>query len=154
MSGDRPSIGSRELMVGAPTHRPDATASPPQKSLLVAMLLSAAGGFLDAYTWLACGGVFATAQTGNAVLVGVHAASGQWTQALQNLLPIAAFAIGVFVASRLRVRAGGPRTALISLVVEIVLLGLVMTVPSVPGLAVTVGISFAAALQNTSFCQA
>jgi uncharacterized membrane protein YoaK (UPF0700 family) len=139
-------------MVVAARREADETASSPQESLLVAMLLSAAGGFLDAYTWLAYGGVFATAQTGNAVLVGVHAASGQWTRALQNFLPIAAFAIGVFVASRLRARAGEPRAALISLVVEIVLLGVVMAMPSAfPGLVVTLGISFVAALQNSSF---
>ncbi|MGD0103087.1 MAG: DUF1275 family protein [Rhodopila sp.] len=42
---------------------------PPEDRLRVATLLSAAGGCLDAFTWLAHGGVFANAQTGNAAVL-------------------------------------------------------------------------------------
>ena len=128
--------------------------SSPEESLLVAMLLSGAGGFLDAFTWLDYDGVFSNAQTGNAILLGVYAASGQWTQALRHLPPIAAFVVGVFMASRLRARAGEPRAALISVVIEIGLLGLVLILPpDFPRLAVPLGISFVAALQNSSFAK-
>ena len=41
-------------------------------SLRVAMLLALAGGFLDAYTYVTRGGVFANAQTGNIVLFGIN----------------------------------------------------------------------------------
>ena len=34
-------------------------------------LLAAAGGLLDAYTYLSRGGVFANAETGNMVLFGI-----------------------------------------------------------------------------------
>ncbi|HEY5979817.1 MAG TPA: YoaK family protein [Microlunatus sp.] len=40
-------------------------------SLRFAVLMTACGGFLDAYTVLARGGVFATAQTGNVVFRAV-----------------------------------------------------------------------------------
>ena len=43
-------------------------------SYLIAMLLAIVGGFLDAYTYVARGGVFANAQTGNIVLFGLHLA--------------------------------------------------------------------------------
>jgi uncharacterized membrane protein YoaK (UPF0700 family) len=36
----------------------------PEQSLPVAALLSMSGGFLDAFTWLSLGGVFANSQTG------------------------------------------------------------------------------------------
>ena len=38
------------------------------------MLLAGVGGFLDAYTFVGYHGVFANAQTGNIVLLGVGAA--------------------------------------------------------------------------------
>jgi uncharacterized membrane protein YoaK (UPF0700 family) len=130
----------------------DRRPSAPQESLLVATLLSAVGGFLDAFTWLTYGGVFATAQTGNVVLVGVYAALGQWPQAFRHVLPIAAFLLGVFIASRLRGGALERKATLVSLVVEIALLGVVTIVTSdFPGVAVTLGISFVAALQTSSF---
>ena len=63
--------------------------------LAEAALLSAVGGFLDAYTYLACGGVFANAQTGNVVLLGVELSNAEWATALRQLLPVAAFLVGV-----------------------------------------------------------
>src|ERR1700746_2262793 len=46
----------------------------------LAALLTIAGGFLDAFTYIAHGGGFANAQTGNVVLLGVYAASGDWLE--------------------------------------------------------------------------
>jgi uncharacterized protein DUF1275 len=42
-------------------------------TLPTGLLLAGAGGFLDAYTFVGRGGVFANAQTGNIVLLGVEA---------------------------------------------------------------------------------
>jgi uncharacterized membrane protein YoaK (UPF0700 family) len=121
------------------------------------MLLSAAGGALDAFTRLAHGGVFANAQTGNVVLLGVYAALGQWTEALRHIPPIIAFVLGVFVAHRLSRHASQGdehRAALFSLVIEIALLVVVMILPSdFSGITVTLGISFVAALQTSSFAK-
>lgn len=68
------------------------------ETLITGALLAAVGGFLDAYSYLAWGGVFANAQTGNIVLLGVRAAQGDFTGALYYLLPISAFVLGVLVA--------------------------------------------------------
>src|SRR6476660_602806 len=59
-------------------------ASPPirrDETVQVALLLAFAGGYLDAYTWIAHG-VMANAQTANLVLLWVHGTAGQWEEAL------------------------------------------------------------------------
>ena len=43
----------------------------PEQSLPVACLLTMSGGFLDVFTWLSFGGVFANSQTGNVVFLGM-----------------------------------------------------------------------------------
>ena len=51
------------------------TAIPIHETFRVAALLAVVGGFLDAYTYILRGGVFANAQTGNIVLLARHPAS-------------------------------------------------------------------------------
>ena len=60
-----------------------------------ACLLTAFGGFMDAYAYVDRGGVFANAQTGNVVLLGIHLADGAWQQAGVHVPPIIAFFAGV-----------------------------------------------------------
>ena len=74
----------------------------PSDTFAVAALLALAGGFLDAYTYLCRGGVFANAQTGNMVLLAVRASQGRWQEAAAYLAPILAFALGVLVAEGVR----------------------------------------------------
>ena len=68
----------------------------------VGALLAMAGGLLDAYTYVMRGGVFANAQTGNIVLLGVRAIEGEWGGVLHYLLPILAFAVGVIAAELIK----------------------------------------------------
>jgi uncharacterized membrane protein YoaK (UPF0700 family) len=128
-----------------------------EHTLRVAVLLSAAGGFLDAFTWVGHGGVFANAQTGNVVLLGVFAASGRWGDAGRHVPPIVAFLLGIFVAHRLRLHATRRRerlAALLSLAIEIVaLLGVALLPPAFPDLPIVLGIAFVAALQSSSFAR-
>ena len=77
---------------------------------MVGALLAAAGGLLDAYTYLSRGGVFANAETGNMVLFGICLIQGQWRRAAGYLLPILAFALGVLAAEFIREHhRSGPR---------------------------------------------
>ena len=46
------------------------------ESFLLGAILALAGGFLDAYTYIGRGGVFANAETGNIVLMGLELADG------------------------------------------------------------------------------
>lgn len=62
------------------------------------IILAAIGGFLDAYTYISRGGVFANAQTGNIVFLGIYIAQRNWEMVGFYLLPILAFSIGIFIA--------------------------------------------------------
>lgn len=75
-------------------------------------LLTVVGGFLDTYTYLSRGGVFANAQTGNIVLLGLSLAQGNYEMLLHYLIPILAFAAGVMVTDMVRATSapGRPST--------------------------------------------
>jgi len=64
---------------------------------MVGCLLSASGGLQDAYTFNIRDGVFANAQTGNIVLLGQNLALGNWEIAIRFLLPLLAFAGGIYL---------------------------------------------------------
>ena len=68
------------------------------ESFLLGAILALAGGFLDAYTYIGRGGVFANAETGNIVLMGLELADGNFRNALHYLIPITAFACGVLAS--------------------------------------------------------
>ncbi len=60
-----------------------------------AFLYTITGGYLDAYCYVLHGHVFANAQTGNIVLLGLDLAGGDLRSALSHLPPILTFAVGV-----------------------------------------------------------
>jgi uncharacterized membrane protein YoaK (UPF0700 family) len=131
-----------------PTASGHGTAYAPERSLLAASILSMSGGFLDAFTWLSLGGVFANSQTGNFVFLGMNAALGKWQEAAHHIPPIIAFLAGAWVADRVR--------ALLScLVGAIVLLAAVMLLlpRGLPGPLAIIGIAFGVALQTARFRQ-
>ena len=116
--------------------------------------MAAVGGFLDAFTYVRHG-VFATAQTGNIVLLAIDAADGRWQLISVHVPPILAFLAGVGVAETLagpRLRELLRRPARVVLIGEItVLLGIGALPAATPSWAVTVAISFVAALQISTF---
>ena len=66
------------------------------ESFRAASILALTGGFLESYSFLLHGHVFANAQTGNIALCGMAVASQDWLGAIRYLIPICAFALGVF----------------------------------------------------------
>ena len=64
------------------------------------------GGFLDAYSYLVRGQVFATAETGNIALMGISLARGDLAVAGRYLIPVAAYAAGIFLTEWIRMRVG------------------------------------------------
>ena len=72
------------------------------ESLPIMILLTLSGGFMDAYSYLCRGEVFANAQTGNILLFGVNLSMGHWSKALQYVCPVLAFAIGIAAAEFVR----------------------------------------------------
>jgi len=67
-----------------------------------AAVLAFVGGFLETYTFVLHGHVFANAQTGNIALLGMSLASGRWLSALKYLVPILSFAGGVTLVEWVR----------------------------------------------------
>lgn len=121
---------------------------------LVGALLTLAGGFLDAYTYVARGHVFANAQTGNLVLLGVHLADGEWRLAGSYFIPILAFAAGVILSEWIRARFSGRglHWRQLTLAIEITILAAVAFFPAGTwDLAANILVSFVCAIQVQSF---
>ena len=120
------------------------------ESLLLGGLLAVAGGFFDAYTYVCRGGVFANAQTGNIVLLGLELAERQWLRALTYLLPILAFAVGVMVAVLAKQRGQGSRRRMhwrqVIVLAEIVILAGTAFLPQQMNMLVTILISLVCAM--------
>jgi uncharacterized membrane protein YoaK (UPF0700 family) len=125
------------------------------ESFPVGAILALVGGFLDAYTYVSRGGVFANAQTGNMVLLGLRLADGRWSEALYYLLPIIAFAAGVILAERVQSALKYARAVHWRQIVILLELALLSGIGFVPVGAcnpyVNVAVSFVCALQVESF---
>lgn len=74
------------------------------ENFILGAFLAAVGGYLDAYTYLVRGKVFANAQTGNIVLLGIALANGDFFSAVRYIIPICAFAVGVLLTELLKFR--------------------------------------------------
>ncbi|WP_051532608.1 YoaK family protein [Fusobacterium perfoetens] len=68
----------------------------------VGLILAIVGGYLDAYTYVCRGKVFANAQTGNIVLFGIKLVEKQWGSALEYFTPIMAFVVGILLSEFFR----------------------------------------------------
>ena len=67
------------------------------ESFRLAALLALVGGFLDAYTYICRGEVFANAQTGNIVLVGLALSKYNFKGIIYHFVPVIAFMLGVIL---------------------------------------------------------
>lgn len=68
------------------------------ESIEMGVIMALAGGFMDAYSYIGRGGVFANAQTGNMLLAAVNLSSGDPSSSLRHLFPVFAFALGIMMA--------------------------------------------------------
>ena len=127
------------------------------ESVRLGVLLAIVGGFLDAYTFICRGGVFANAQTGNIVLVGIEATKGNFTQAYMAFLPILAFIIGIIVTEKIKDLKFPSFTSVtyserVILLIEIIVLFIIGFIPTtIPHAFVTIPISFVSSVQIASF---
>lgn len=127
------------------------------ESVRLGILLAIVGGFLDAYTYICRGGVFANAQTGNIVLIGVEFTQGNFTQAFRALLPIIAFILGIIVTEKIK-RLKFPSYTFVTsseriiLILEIIVLFIIGFIPeNAPHAFATIPISFVSSVQIASF---
>ena len=120
-------------------------------TLRFGLLLTMANGFLDAYTYLARGGVFANVQTANVIFFALNMSQGKITSALAHVWPLLAFIAGVGLASHLK--SGRVERYLLhplrwTMLLQAVVLFVIGFVPTtVAHSYVTVPISFVAAMQ-------
>lgn len=125
------------------------------ESFALGALLAVVGGFLDAYTYLLRGGVFANAQTGNIVLLGLALAEGRFLGALYYLIPISAFALGVMASELVKSRfRAHPRIHWRQIIVaaeSLILLAVAFVPRGGLDVAANVSISFLCAMQVESF---
>ena len=157
-------LDRRSATVASPGHgmasgEPAASATwkhrfPTANSLATAMALSACAGFLDGFTYVGHGHVFASAMTGNMVLLGIHIASDR--DIMTFLLPLLAYIAGVIIAHAMLRET--PRRLfryqphVFTLCVEIVVLAALALLPHKlnDDLLVPV-ITISTAMQNTTF---
>lgn len=124
------------------------------ESMLLAVFLTLAGGFQDAYSYNCRGEVFANAQTGNIVLLGQNLAQRNFRAALRYLLPLAAFIAGVYVTEWVHYLWKEYRNIhwrQIILLAETVLLIIVGCLPHSMDVPANVILSFACAMQVNGF---
>ncbi len=125
------------------------------ESIAVSAMMAAAGGFLDAFTYIGHGHVFANAMTGNVVLLGVQLGLGNFDQAQRHLVPILAFLAGVVFARALHLPRVAhviidPHTA--CMIIEIAFLFIVGWLPTTfPDDVLTLGIAFVGSIQLSTF---
>lgn len=126
-------------------------------SLPVNVLLAAAGGCLDAFTYVGHGHVFANAMTGNVVLLAVFAASGGWRESLRHVPPIVTFLVGISCVRALglpRFRLSVAQRAIAVLIVEILAFFSLTWLPAAANnFLIVIVICFVASLQTGTFRQ-
>ena len=124
------------------------------EAFVTALFLSVSGGLQDVYTYLYRGKVFANAQTGNIVLMAVKLFAGEWGEALRYLMPLCAFALGIFVAEFIRLklkRMQWLHWRQLVVLFEILLLFVVGFLPQELNLLANSLVSFSCAMQVQSF---
>ena len=126
------------------------------ESFRLAALLSLVGGFLDAYTYICRGEVFANAQTGNIVLVGLALSKYNFKGIIYHFVPVIAFMLGVILAEIIKRRIKPRRTYIhwrqIVIGAEIIVLTIMAFIPMGKyDVIVNISISFICAMQVEAF---
>ena len=118
-------------------------------------LLAFIGGFMDGFTYVGHGHVFANAMTGNVVLLGIYGVQGSWHRALRHLPPIITFIVGISMARAMimpRWRKLFRRPYFSVALLELLIIGVLSLLPNSTGdLWITIGIALAASLQVETF---
>lgn len=120
-------------------------------SIILGSVLALSGGFMDAYSYIERGKVFANAQTGNMLLFGVNLAEGNYTATINYLFPVLAFTIGIFLADLIRSSNSSLHWRQISVAFEALILVSVAFFPLSMNLPANALTSFACGIQVESF---
>ena len=108
---------------------------------------------MDAYSYLVRDHVFANAQTGNMLLLGIHLAAGRWIECLRYAVPVFCFAAGIALCHAIKIVAREERLhwRQCALLVEVLLLVVVANIPEGHSLWANGLTSFACGIQVQAF---
>lgn len=126
----------------------------PSESFIIGIILAVSGGFWDTYTYILRGNVFANAETGNIVLLGINIAERNFRQAFSYLIPVLAFACGVIITGFIRSRfkkISAFHWRNIVITIEIIIIFSVGFMPQSLNHFVNVLVSFVCAMQVATF---
>lgn len=119
------------------------------------MLLAFVGGFMDLYSYIVRGNVFATGQTGNFILVAVDMVEKNYIEMFHAAVPIVSFWVGIFIAWHMFYSHFKEKPLLWKrgiLTAEILILFITGLIPcSYPHVIANTLVSFAASLQYCAF---
>ena len=124
------------------------------ESFRLSAVLSFSGGLQDAYTYNVRDHVFANAQTGNVVLMSQSFMQGNAVLGVRYMLPLLAFAAGIFVAEQIESRYKNSKSIhwrQIILLIEVLMLGLVGFIPYQFNMLANILVSFSCAMQVQTF---
>ncbi len=127
------------------------------ESLRLGVILAVVGGFLDAYTFICRGGVFANAETGNIVLLALGLTNKNYKSALMAGVQILFFILGVLVTEEIREHSikkynDSIRAEKLILIIEAIVLLIIGFIPNnVPNIFITSTIAFISSIQISSF---
>ena len=124
------------------------------ESFILAILLTFIGGFLDSYSYYCRDEVFANAQTGNIVKIGMSLASGEYIKVFRYFIPIIAFSFGIlisiYIKNNNRTNIYWRKIILLSEGIIIVIISLI-PIETYLNIISNVMISFLCAMQTESF---
>ncbi len=122
-------------------------------SISLGIILALSGGLMDAYSYIGRGEVFANAQTGNILLLGIHLSQGDLPTVLCYLCPVLAFTFGIILAAILRYYKWSLflHWRQISVIIEAVILAGVSFLPQSHNLLANSLTSLACGIQVESF---
>lgn len=124
------------------------------ESIKLGAVLAISGGGMDAYSYMCRGRVFANAQTGNILLLGVRLSEGRYAAALRYLLPVIAFAAGIAIADSVRKHRKERRAVhwrQTAVLAEVLVLAAVSFLPQSLNFAANSLLSLACGIQVESF---
>lgn len=124
------------------------------ESIPLGIILAIAGGFMDAYSYMCRGGVFANAQTGNMLLFGINLCEGDWNKVFYYFSSVFSFGIGILIAEVVKYRLKDKdfiHWRQISVLGEVIVLLCVSFIPQALNLMANCLTSLACGIQVESF---
>lgn len=122
------------------------------ESVVLGFLLAMSGGFMDAYSYLLRDHVFANAQTGNMLLLGVNLSEGNFTQAIHYIFPIMAFILAIAITEFIHTKNNAKiHWRQVTVFIEAIALLIVAFIPLTNNILANAITSFACGIQVESF---